>query len=731
MADLFIEIACEEIPARMQQSGIESLQNRLKELLEDARLTHSSTTLAGVVTPRRLGLCVTDVRKIQEAATTRQNGPPVTAPEKAVSGFFRKMGLESLVTPAFIEAFDGSPYRFEDKQGSGVISHQSNGGKTVWHVEKTVPANEAVALLPEIINRLIKEHVWPKSMRFAAQDIRWVRPITGICAIFDQAPLAGTLVLSEEDSLTFSDQVQGHRFLNPEFFTVTDFEQYKQELKNRSVLVDQTVRKATIHQALTQAAAKKGYGLREDPVLLEEVTGLVEFPNVLIGTIDPGYMQLPPEVIRLTMRSHQKYFALIDKKKADKDNNLAPAFAFIANNDPADGGAAVIAGNERVLRARLADAAFFFAQDSANGLDHFAPKLAPMIFHKKLGSMADRATRLTRLVEYCAQALNLSPADTKAAIRAASLCKNDLASGMVGEFPELQGYMGGHYATLSGETDTVAAAISTHYAPRGPGESCPQAPVSIALCLADKLDILAGFWLIDETPTGSKDPFALRRAALGVIRLLSENALNIALTDDNQTGLLHQAAQGYGLNDPEMDKKIAALDVFFDDRFRQYLRDKNYPHDQINAVLAAPSGRFAVDTARLDIFLSQAETVAKLQAAYRRVHNILQAEAGDQPLSDLVPDLLHLPEEKDLFAKASKLSGAPLPFKDQKDLGKALYEKELLACQTLTPVLDEFFDKVTVNDPDNPDLRRNRLALLDFTARRFRKLADFSQLAGL
>ena len=726
MADLFIEIACEEIPARMQQSGIESLQNRLKDLLEEARLTHSSTVLAGVVTPRRLGLCVTDVRKIQEAATTRQNGPPVTAPEKAVFGFFRKMGLESLVTPAFIEAFDGTPHRFENAQSSGVISHQSNGGKTVWHVEKTVPASEAVALLPEIINRLVKEHVWPKSMRFAAQDIRWVRPITGICAIFDQAPLAGTLVLSEEDSLTFSDQVQGHRFLNPEFFTVTDFEQYKQELKNRFVLVDQTVRKETIHQALTQAAAEKAHGLREDPVLLEEVTGLVEWPNVLIGAIDPGYMKLPPEVIRLTMRSHQKYFALIDKK-----NDLAPAFAFVANNNPADGGAAVIAGNERVLRARLADAEFFFAQDSANGLDHFAPKLAPMIFHKKLGSMADRATRLTRLVGYCAQALNLSPADTKAAIRAASLCKNDLASGMVGEFPELQGYMGGHYATLSGESDMVAAAISTHYAPRGPGESCPQAPVSIALCLSDKLDILAGFWLIDETPTGSKDPFALRRAALGVIRLLSENALNISLSKGDKDGLFYQAAQGYGLNDPEMDKKIAALDVFFDDRFRQYLRDKNYPHDQINAVLAAPSGRFAVDTARLDIFLSQAEAVAKLQAAYRRVHNILQAEAGDEGLGDLVPDLLQLPEEKHLFATASKLSGAPLPFKDQNDLGKALYEKELLACQTLTPVLDEFFDKVTVNDPNNPDLRRNRLTLLDFTARRFRRLADFSQLAGI
>ncbi|MBM3572885.1 MAG: glycine--tRNA ligase subunit beta, partial [Alphaproteobacteria bacterium] len=626
-------------------------------------------------------------------------GPRVGAPQPAIDGFLRSVGLKSLGD-----------------------CEQRDTGKGVFYFALIELAGRATAaLLPDLVAEAIHGLAWPKSMTWANTTFRWVRPLHSILCVFNGHPVAGALDLGGEQTIAFGDTTVGHRFLSPERFAVANVGAYKAKLQSAHVILDRADRRAAILKAAEDAAAREGLRLRRDEGLLDEVCGLVEWPMVRVGHIDAAFMDVPPEVLTTAMRAHQKYFAV---EKAD--GALAPRFIVVANMLTDDGGRAVIAGNERVLRARLSDAKFFWDQDRKKTLDQHGMGLGGILFYQGLGTMEAKALRLMELAETVADRW-VPGAERRLARRAGHVCKADLTTGMVGEFPELQGIMGRYYANHHGEDSAVADAIGQHYSPLGPQDRCPTAPVTVAVALADKLDTLIGFFGIDEKPTGSRDPFALRRAALGAIRLILENKLRVPLADAFAVAL-----KGHGGLDPALAAgTVQALLEFFADRLKVHLREQGVRHDLISAVFGVIGGeddlvRLLARVDALRAFLDSADG-ADLLIAYRRAANILKIEEKKDAKSyDRLADprLFRLDQERVLFDAVAGLADRAQPLIAAED-----FSGVMAVLARLREPVDAFFDHVTVNS-DKPDERANRLCLLSQIRVAMNAVADFSRIEG-
>jgi glycyl-tRNA synthetase beta chain len=555
MPDLLLELRSEEIPARMQRRAAEDLKKLVTDALVERGFLYEGAK--AFATPRRLALHVAGLPARGEAVREERRGPRVGAPEAAVLGFLKSAGLASL---------DQATTVTDPKKGEFYLAV----------IER--PGRETLDVLAEILPGTIKSFPWPKSMRWGAASaqpgsLRWVRPLQSIVATFGPETETPEVVPFSVDDITAGTVTSGHRFLAPEPFEVRRFDDYVQALERADVILDADRRKDIILHDAKDLAFARGLDLVEDDGLLEEVAGLVERPVVLMGSFEERFLEIPAEAIRATIRANQKCFVL---RKSGSDE-LAPAFVLVSNLIASDGGAAITAGNERVVRARLSDARFFWETDKATKLEDRLPKLDSIVFHEKLGTQGERVARIAALAKEIAPLVGADPA---LAERAARLAKADLVTEMVGEFPELQGLMGRKYAALHGEHDSVCAAIEEHYKPLGPSDRVPSDPVSIAVALADKLDTLVGFWAIDEKPTGSKDPFALRRAALGVIRLILDRGLRLRLLE--QVGAADRGLAGRAGAD------AGDLLGFFADRLKVYLRDQGARHDLIDAVFALP-----------------------------------------------------------------------------------------------------------------------------------------------
>ncbi|PPC93508.1 MAG: glycine--tRNA ligase subunit beta, partial [Methylocystis sp.] len=502
MSDLLLELFSEEIPARMQRQAADDLKRLVTNALVDRGLTYEGAV--AYATPRRLALQVVGLPSRQPDIREERKGPRVGAPEAAVAGFLKSAGLASL--------------------DQATIAKDKKGAEFYLAVIERAGA-ETIDVLAEILPAIIKSFPWPKSMRWGAasergDSLRWVRPLHSIVATFGPETESPEVVRFEVDGIASGNVTHGHRFLAPQPIRVKRFEDYALSLERAKVVIDAARRRDIILHDAKDLAFAQGLELVEDAGLLEEVAGLVEWPVTLMGAFDESFLSIPPEVIRATIRVNQKCFVLRE------DNALTNRFILVSNIEASDGGATVVAGNERVIAARLSDAKFFYETDLKTRLEDRLPKLDAIVFHEKLGTQGERVKRIAALAKELAPIVG---ADDFLAERAAMLCKADLVSEMVGEFPELQGLMGRYYAAAQGEDASVAAAIEEHYKPQGPGDRIPTDPTSIAVALADKLDTLVGFWAIDEKPTGSKDPYALRRAALGVIRIVLENELRLQL----------------------------------------------------------------------------------------------------------------------------------------------------------------------------------------------------------
>ncbi|NVK20656.1 MAG: glycine--tRNA ligase subunit beta [Methylocystaceae bacterium] len=694
MAELLLEVLSEEIPARMQVRAADDLKRLVTDGLKKAGLGFSIAR--SYVTPRRLALVIDGLPEKQPDVREERKGPKVGAPEKAIEGFLGSTGL----------TLDQCEIQ-EGKKGSFYVAVIEKKGQ------------DTILVLPEILTAALHGLPWPKSMKWGANSLKWVRPLQNILCIMD-----GAVVPFDFGPVTSCGYTRGHRFLAPKEFSVDDFASYENLLREHKVILDQNERKEAIHEAAKKVAEEEGYYLKEDEGLLNEVTGLVEWPVVHAGQIDDQFMAVPQECLITSMRSHQKYFSCLKS-----DGTLAPRFIVVANKVAPDGGKAIVAGNERVLRARLSDAKFFWDQDLKKDLEDLLPKLDDMLFHAKLGSMGQKVKRLEKLSGRLAEMID--GADLGKACLAAHLAKADLVSEMVYEFPELQGIMGQYYANHKGEDKDVSQAIADHYAPQGPGDDYPSAPNSVAVALADKVDTLVGFWSIDEKPTGSKDPFALRRAALGVIRLVLENNLRL-----NLLKVFSEAHTAYstvnGLNAVPADTAANEQNLldFFADRLKVYLKDKGVAHDLITAIFAKGDEDDLVRLmARVDALKGflDSDDGANLVAAYRRATNIVRIEEkkdGVEYKDAVDASLLEVDEEKQLFEKLEPVMGT---------LDAALKEENftraMAALASLRGPVDAFFDKVTVNC-DSPNVRVNRLRLLSQIGRALDGLADFSKLEG-
>ncbi|MBV8131277.1 MAG: glycine--tRNA ligase subunit beta, partial [Alphaproteobacteria bacterium] len=587
MGELLLELLSEEIPARMQRRAIENLTSLLHDRLAAAEIPTES--LRGYVTPRRLAVIAQGIPATQPDRTEERRGPRVGAPQPAIDGFLRSAGLASI----------GECEIHDTGRGEFYFAVVSRAGRPIREV------------LPELVRAAMAELPWPKSMHYPACDVRWIRPLISVLCLFDgevlALPLEGVLV---------GRTTRGHRFLSPGEICVTSAADYLERLREACVVLDQECRTEIIRQGLENAVAAEGLFLKPDPELLDEITGLVEFPIVLAGAIDADFMALPPEVLATAMRAHQKYFSCLRP-----DGTPAPRFLFVANNVAVDGGRTIIVGNERVLKARLADARFFWDQDRKVRLEDRVEALKDRVFHAKLGSVYDKTERIVALSEQLAD--DVPGADPHLSRRASRLAKADLSTGMVAEFPELQGVMGRYYALHDGEHPAIAQAIADHYRPLGPNDPCPTAPESVVVALADKLDSLVAFFAIGEKPTGSRDPFALRRAALGTIRLVLENRLRLPLAAAFKHARVGVIAD---LADP-----IGELLEFFADRLKVHLRERGVRHDLVAAAFAQ------VGTAEDDLvrLLSRVDALtgflasedgANLLIAYRRASNIVAIE---------------------------------------------------------------------------------------------------------
>ncbi|KQP31826.1 glycine--tRNA ligase subunit beta [Methylobacterium sp. Leaf104] len=710
MPDLLLELRSEEIPARMQRRAADDLKKLVTDALVERGFLYEGAK--AFATPRRLALHVAGLPPRGQDVREERKGPRVGAPEGAVQGFLKSAGLASL-------------------DEATIVTDPKKGEFYVAVIER--PGRDTLDVLAEILPQIIRSFPWPKSMRWgkaSAQPgaLRWVRPLQSIVATFGPETETPDVVPFAVDGIAAGTTTYGHRFLAPEAIEVRRFDDYVQALERAKVVLDVERRKDIILHDARDLAFARGLELVEDEGLLEEVAGLVEWPVVLLGSFDEAFLDIPAEAIRATIRANQKCFVL---RQAGTDT-LAPAFVLTSNLIASDGGLAITAGNERVVRARLSDAKFFWETDKAIRLEDRLPKLDTIVFHEKLGTQGARVQRIAALARELAP---LVGADPDQAERAATLAKADLVTEMVGEFPELQGLMGRKYAALQGEPQSVAAAVEDHYKPVGPSDRVPTDPVAVAVALADKFDTLVGFWSIDEKPTGSKDPYALRRAALGVIRLLIENTVKLSLLRDGYQAAADGHANYGGTANAEGsagDADAASLLAFFADRLKVYLRDKGARHDLIDAVFALPGQDDLLMVVRrveaLGTFL-ETDDGKNLLAGYKRAANILRIEEKkDDRAYDAAPDAALAargePEERALaeaLAAARQTASAAVAAED--------FAGAMQALSTLRAPVDAFFERVTVNAED-PALRQNRLALLNALRAATREVADFSRIEG-
>ncbi|WP_316188548.1 glycine--tRNA ligase subunit beta [Bradyrhizobium sp. SZCCHNS1054] len=701
MPDLLLELFSEEIPARMQAKAAEDLRRMVTDKLVAEGLVYEGAK--AFATPRRLALTVHGIPARQADLKDERKGPRVGGPEAAIQGFLKATGLSSI---------EEATVQRDPKKGDFYVAL----------IEK--PGRATLDVLAEMLPVIVRTFPWPKSMRWGKRSERpgalnWVRPLHAITATFGLETEEPDVVTFAVDGIEAGQTTFGHRFMAPAPISVRRFEDYEAKLLDAKVVLDPDRRKDTIVTDAKQLAFAQGYELVEDPALLDEVSGLVEWPVVLMGSFDPDFLSVPGDVIRATIRNNQKCFVVRDPKTG----GLAPKFILTANIEASDGGKTIIAGNERVIRARLSDAKFFYETDLKTRLEDRLPKFEQIVFHEKLGTQAERIKRIERLA---AEIAPLVGADVETTKRAAKLAKADLLTEVVGEFPEVQGLMGKYYALAQGEDASVAAACEEHYKPQGPNDRVPTDPVSVAVALADKLDTLVGFWAIDEKPTGSKDPYALRRAALGVIRLITDNTLRLSLLQVAKSAL--SGLQGKGTGDPE--KLAADLLSFFADRLKVQLREQGARHDLVDAVFALGGQDDLLMVVRrveaLGKFLDT-DDGKNLLAGTKRASNILAIEEKkDKRKFEGAPDasLYKLDEEKALAKAIGEVTV---------DANAAVAREDFAAAMTamakLRPAVDAFFDKVKVND-DDPKIRENRLKLLNEIRSATRAVADFSKIEG-
>ncbi|MEZ6001947.1 glycine--tRNA ligase subunit beta [Hyphomonas sp.] len=714
MAELLLEIFSEEIPARMQAKAEADLRDAMEKALKEAGLKWK--LLAACSGPRRLTVSITGLSERSADVKEERKGPKVGAPDKAVEGFLRGAGLSDI---------SEAEVRSDPKKGDFYVA-----------VIET-PGRDAKDIIAEAVPAIIRGFHWPKSMRWGTGDLRWVRPLQRITCVLD-----GEVVPFDVDGISSGNEVEGHRVHGRGPYTVTGWEDYSKQLEGAGhVKLARADRREVILKGIEAVCKKAGLEWIEDQGLLEEVTGLAEWPVVVLGDMDPDFLSLPPEVIQLSMRTHQKYFAVNDAKTG----KLAPHFIVVANIEATDGGKKLAEGNSRVLSARLDDARFFWDLDKAKPLEEMAKKLSTIAFKAELGSLGDKVERVAALADELADAVGAAP---HLAWRAARLAKADLVSEMVGEFPELQGIMGRYYALAANPKEAdpssllatldeqqrskVADAIRDHYKPQGPSDNVPTDPVGIAVALADKLDTLIGFWAIDEKPTGSKDPFALRRAALGVVRILIENKLPLNLRYFLEWQFREQFKKDY----LEFAEIADNLEIFLEDRLVVALRDSGGRHDLVSAALETEKGqeggaiytRIVKRVEALGDFLGT-EDGANLLAGYKRAANILKAEEKKGALPDnLVVDGALIDAGADQEIHLHQTLGQV-----RHDIEEPLKNEDFEAVMTelakLRGPVDAFFEHVMVND-ENPQVRANRLALLADIRDTLHRVADFSQIEG-
>jgi glycyl-tRNA synthetase beta chain len=712
MPDLLIELFSEEIPARMQARARDDLRRMVTDGLVEAGLTYASA--GAFSTPRRLTLTIEGLTAQSRPVREERKGPAVTAPQPAIDGFLRSTGLT-------IDQLE----RRADKKGETFFAV----------VEK--PGRDAAAIVAEVLESAIRNFPWPKSMRWGAGSLRWVRPLQSIlCLLSDET--GAVVVPVTVDHLTAGNTTEGHRFLGNGRFAVSGFDDYRAKLLRAKVVLDSAEREATIWNAATNAAFAVGGTVVPDAGLLTEVAGLVEWPVVLMGQIGADFLGLPAEVLQTSMREHQKFFSV---KNAQ---GQIDRFITVANIESPDAGATILKGNQKVLSARLSDARFFYENDlrvAKAGMGEWLEGLKAVTFHNKLGSQADRVARIAALAREIAPMVG---ADADLAEQAAKLAKADLRSAMVGEFPELQGLMGMYYARAAGLPEPVALAARDHYSPLGPSDAVPVEPVSVAVALADKIDTLTGFWAIDEKPTGSKDPFALRRAALGVIRLVVGNGVRAKVLDliwenhwrrvtkDIQRTVGGAWADGIvSLADGRrLDVKIVDLLSFLHDRLKVFLKDDGIRHDVIDACLAMPGNddlTLLVKRARALQATLQTDDGANLIAGFKRANNILtQAEQKDgvEYSFGADPKFAETTEEHALFKALDQAEAQITPAMAQEDFPTAM-----AAMASLRAPIDAFFTATQIN-AENPILRRNRLNLLHRIRHLCGQVADLTKLDG-
>lgn len=721
MPDLLLEFFSEEIPARMQPRAAEDLKKLVTDRLVAAGLVYEGSK--AFATPRRLALAVHGIPARQPDVREEKKGPRVGAPDGAIAGFLKSAGLKSI---------DEAKVEKDAKKGDFYVAI----------VEK--PGRAAIEVIGEIVPDIVRNFPWPKSMRWGAPSaqagaLNWVRPLHSIVATFGPETEDPEVVKFETGGIAAGHTTYGHRFMAPGTIDVRRQDDWMAKLEKAKVIVDPARRQEIILTEAKNLAFAQGFELIEDAGLLVEASGLVEWPVVLMGSFDESFLSIPPEVVRTTIRNNQKCFVV--KKR---DGALANRFILVANIEASDGGKAIVAGNERVIRARLSDAKFFYDTDLKTKLEDRLPRFAGIVFHEKLGTQQARIERIGKLA---ARLAGVAKADATLTARATQLAKADLLTEVVGEFPELQGLMGKYYALAQGEDKAVAAACEDHYKPLGPNDSVPSDPVAISVALADKIDALVGFWAIGEKPTGSKDPYALRRAALGVIRILLNNNIRA-----NLTGIFGDATEGYldqgntfvqeslggGKGKSDLDAIKASFDAltgsellaFVADRLKVQLREQGARHDLVDAVFALPGQDDVVAVVRrveaLGKFLDS-EDGKNLLAGAKRAANILRIEEKKDSASYTgAPDikLLQQDEEKAL-AKAIGVA--------MSDAGAAIGKEDFAAAMSamakLRPAVDAFFDKVTVNTDDKA-LRANRLKLLNLIREATRAVADFSKIEG-
>ncbi len=704
MPDLLLELFSEEIPARMQAKAAEDLRKLVTGRLVDAGLVYEGAN--SFTTPRRLALTVHGIPAKQSDVKEEKKGPRVGAPENAIAGFLKGAGLSS-ISQAKVQP---------DKKGDFYVAM----------IDK--PGRPAVDVIKDVLMATIVTFPWPKSMRWGARSatpgsLSWVRPLHSIVATFGLETEEPEIISFELDGIKSGDITYGHRFLAPAPIKVRRFDDYVAKLEAAKVVLDPARRMDMIRADAKNLAFAQGFELVEDEGLLAEVAGLVEWPVTLMGEFDKSFLAIPGEVIRATIRTNQKCFVLRDPQTA----KLVNKFILVANIEASDYGKAIVAGNERVIRARLSDAKFFYETDLKTRLEDRLPKFEQIVFHEKLGTQAERIKRIVALAKELAPLLK---ADPKKAERAAQLCKADLLTEVVGEFPELQGLMGKYYAEAQGEDEAVAHACEDHYKPKGPDDLVPGDPVSIAVALADKIDTLVGFWAIDEKPTGSKDPYALRRAALGMIRIILDGDLPLSI---RSTVELHAKRYFKSLAADEGRFAVDNLMSFFEDRLKVQLRDQRARHDLVEAVLDNSS---LVTGEQLTLIVRRVEALGKfldtddgknLLAGVKRASNILRIEEKkDGKAYSGAPDA-SAPKEPEEKALAEAINTA------RKEASAAVAKEDFAAAMTamakLRPRVDAFFEKVTVN-VDDKSLRENRLKLLNEIREATRAVADFSKIEG-